>query len=167
VKTTFCPLQIFVAVAETETVGDTGGFTVIEIEFEFAVSGLAQVEELVSWQVTTSLFKSDALLYVLVFPPTAKPFTRHWYTGLPPGFTTLDEKVTFVPLQMVVCDAEMVIDAGDAVFTVTVTTFDVSETGMAHTVEEVKMHDTASLLFSAVVVNEDEFVPAGLPFTNH
>lgn len=54
-----------------------GVFTTIEMLFEVAVAGVAQVALLVNTQVTTSLLLNVLLVYVVLLVPTLVPFTFH------------------------------------------------------------------------------------------
>lgn len=77
VKVTDVPLQIVVAEALIVTDGVAPGLTVILMALDDAVAGLAQADDEVSWQVTTSLLLSVAEVKVALLLPTLLPFTFH------------------------------------------------------------------------------------------
>jgi hypothetical protein len=56
----------------------TLGSTLIEIALLVALAEVTQASELVSTQVTTSLFCNDEVLNDELPPPTFTPFIFHW-----------------------------------------------------------------------------------------
>lgn len=57
--------------------GVTDELTVIVIEFEMAVEGLAQLSDEVMVHSTTSLLESEPFVYAELFVPTLVPFSVH------------------------------------------------------------------------------------------
>ena len=85
-----------------------------------------------------------------------------------PPFTDVAVNVTLVPAQIVVALAEILTLAVNVGLTVIIMLFDVAGEPVKHGVALlVKTTVTASLLFSAVVVNVALSVPAFTPFTCH
>jgi hypothetical protein len=65
-------------VIEVDIEGVTIGLTVIVIEFELTVAGLAHDAFDVKAQLTTCPFARVVLVKVVLFVPTFEPFTFHW-----------------------------------------------------------------------------------------
>lgn len=78
VKVTPVPLHMDVADALILTVGVTAVPAEIVTALDVATAGLAQAEEDVIWQVTTSLLLSVAVVNVALLLPALLPFTFHW-----------------------------------------------------------------------------------------
>jgi len=104
--------------------------------------------------------KEDALV------PALTPLTCHWYWGLGPGFWGVAVKVTLMPEQTGLAEAEMVRETGRYGSTVRVRMFDMAGLPEAQVVLDVRMQDTRSPLFG-VYVNVVLFVPAFVPLTCH
>jgi hypothetical protein len=77
VKVTLVPLQIVVADAEILTLAGRFGFTVIVIWFDEAGLPVAQVAFEVISTFTRSPFANVVVVYVVLFVPTAVPFSLH------------------------------------------------------------------------------------------
>ena len=77
VNVTEVPEQIFVALAEILALGGTVGLTVIEMLFEVAVVGDAQLAVEVIMQLTTSPFAREDVLKVPPVP-AFDPLRTHW-----------------------------------------------------------------------------------------
>lgn len=106
VKVTGAPAQMGLTDSEMVNDGGEAGRTDMGIALDCAVAGLAQASLLVIVQVTTEL--SVILLVVILAPlPASIPFTCHWKEGLEPPLPGLAVKVTGLPGQMEVAEAEM------------------------------------------------------------
>ena len=158
VKVTLVPAQIVVADADADTLAGRSGFTVMVIPADVAGEpvrhGLAFE---VSCTVTWSLFARVVVVNVaFVSPDTATPFTYHWYCGDDPPLVGVAVKVTLVPAQIVVADADADTLAGRSGFTVMVMPADVAGDPVRHgEAFDVSCTVTTSLLASVVVVNVD------------
>lgn len=75
---TAVPLQTAVAEALMLTDGVTAVPAEMVTALEIAVAGLAQADEEVIWQVTTSLLLSVADVKVALLLPALLPLTFHW-----------------------------------------------------------------------------------------
>jgi hypothetical protein len=120
----------------------------------FDVAGLpvAQVALDVITQVTTSLFANDAFVYAVLLVPTLVPFNFHRYVGVVPPLVGTAVKVTLVPEQIVVADAEMLTLAGRFGLTVMVTVFDVAGLPVAQVAFDVITQVTVFPLAKAAFV---------------
>lgn len=108
-KFTVVPGQMVVVwSAAMETEGVNTGFTTMVIGRLVAATGEAQSAfEVISTVTKSPLFRLLEEKEEL-FVPTFDPFTFHWYAGALPPFTTVAEKLTVAPAQMLFAEAEMV-----------------------------------------------------------
>ena len=167
VNVALAPVHIVVAEAEIETEGVTMVFTVMVIPVLVAVAGEGQVALLVMTTVTTLLFARVVEVKVVLLVPAFTPFTFHWYEGAAPPFVGVAVKVTLVPAQIVVAEAETATEGVTTAFTVMVIPVLVAEAGEGQAALLVITTVTTSLLESVVVVKVALFVPAFTPFTFH
>ncbi len=167
-KVTEVPAQI-VPTGDAAMVTLTGlsGFTVMVIAFEVAGLPVAHVAFEVTTQVTTSALLSVLLVKTGLFDPTDVALTYHAYTGETPPLVTDAVKVTPVPAQMVVAEAEMDTLTGRSGFTVIFTTLDVAGFPVAQATSEVSMHVTASPSVRVLLVNTLLLIPSATPLTYH
>ncbi len=94
------------------------------------------------------------------------PFTTHWYNGADPPFVTDAEKVTVLPSQNGLVDAEMFMVAGRAVVTCIVSGFEVAGLPYGQVALEVSLHVMMSPLVG-VHVKVGLFRPCMLVPTFH
>lgn len=102
-----------------------------------------------------------------MFEPTFEPFTLHWYAGRAPPFAGTAVKVTEVPWQTGLEEAEMVTEAGRFAAATMVIAFEV--TGFIPVIQlltEVILQVMMSP-FAGLQVKPGLFVPAGFPLMNH
>ena len=85
-------------------------------------------------------------MYDGLLVPTFAPFTIHWYAGVVPPLVGVAVKVTEVPVQTGLAEAEMLILTGRSGFTVMIMLLDVAGLPVAHVAFEVKIQVTASPL---------------------
>ena len=169
VNVTLVPEQIVVALAEILTLAVNVGLTVILMLFDVAGEPVKHgVALLVKTTVTAALLFNAVVVNVALLVPAFTPFTFHWYAGVVPPLLAVALNVTLVPAQIVVALAEILTLAVNVGLTVMLMLFDVAGEPVKHSVALlVKTTVTASLLFSAVVVNVALLVPAFTPFTFH
>jgi hypothetical protein len=86
-----------------------------------AVAGDGHVALLVITTVTMSASASAEVVNVALFVPAFTPSICHWYDGVEPPFVGVAVKVTLVPAQIVVADADTDTDGVTLEFTVIVT----------------------------------------------
>ena len=87
---------------------------------------------------------------MLLFVPIALPFKYHWYVGVPP-FTGVAVNVTFVPSQIVVASAAIVMLTGRFGFTVIVTVSEVAGLPVEHVASDINTQYTSSLSVSVAL----------------
>ena len=81
----------------------------------------------------------------MVAPGTLVPFNFHWYVGVAPPLVGVAVKVTEVPAQTGLAEAETETLTGRLGFTVMVTVFDVAGLPVGQVAFEVSTQVTASL----------------------
>lgn len=148
-------------------VGALSEFTVMAIAFEVTEAGEAQAALLVITTLTKSLLFKVEELNVARLLPALMPFTFHWYEGAPPPLVGVAVKVTEVPAQIFVEEAEILTVGVALGVTVMVMLFDVAEVGEAQLALLLRTTLTTSLFAKVAVVNEAALVPAFTPFTFH
>jgi hypothetical protein len=99
--------------------------------------------------------------------PTLVPFNFHWYNGAVPPFVAAAVKDTFVPEQIVVDDAAIVMDGVCCAVIVMVTPFDIAVLTDVHAALLVTSQVTTSPFASAPVLYVLVLVPTLKPFTFH
>ncbi len=95
------------------------------------------------------------------------PLLNHAYVGVAPPFDGKVVKLTIVPEQMVVDDAEILTEGATLLFTVMLIAFEFAVALVIHVAFEVNTQVTTSLFNNVDVLNVGAFVPALIPFTFH
>jgi len=110
VKVTEVPVQT--GLAETEMVTETGVELTVMVRM-FEVAGLPAGQDRLDVRMTDtrSLF-AGVYVNVGLLAPVLRPLTFHWYAGLDPPFTGVAVKVTEVPRQTGLAEAEMPTETG-------------------------------------------------------
>src|SRR6478672_12663047 len=106
VKVTDVPSQIDVVLALIETSGSTL-LELMVISLLSAVGLDTQARSLVMMTVTTSPSFNEDVVNLGESVPLSTPLTCHWYEGLDPPLVGVAVKVTDVPSQIVVVEADM------------------------------------------------------------
>ena len=100
---------------------------------------------------TVSLLTRPLSLYEELPTLTSVPFLYHAYDGLEPPLVMVVEKATFVPVQIVVCDALTVMVGVTTVLTMTLTLELVAVTVVGHGAFDVSTHQNESELAIVLV----------------
>ena len=143
------------------------GFTTMVTPVVVAVVGLAHAAFDVRTTLTTSLLVIVVLLNVALLVPTGLPFINHWYLGVVPPLTGVAVKLTELPGQILLVEAEIETEGTGAGKTVIVSLLLVAVGVVGQMAEDVITTITTSPLFKLELEKLVPPEPTGFPFSNH